>query len=152
MDSLKKICLENNLIKDKGAVSLSKVLEENDTLLSLYLENNLITEIGAKAIAKMLRNKVKLSKLNLNNNPIRDEGAQSIAEGIMYNETLRVITLADIGLTKISIPHIAKSLKNKRFLTKILLDSNKIGIEGAQLLAEGIKDNETLTNLHLSHC
>jgi len=43
MDSLKKICMENNAIKDKGAIALSRVLEENDTLLSLYLENNGIT-------------------------------------------------------------------------------------------------------------
>lgn len=40
MDSLKKICIENNAIKDKGALSLSRVLDENDTLLSLYIENN----------------------------------------------------------------------------------------------------------------
>jgi Ran GTPase-activating protein (RanGAP) involved in mRNA processing and transport len=47
MDSLKKICLENNNIQDRGAQALSKVLEENDTLLSLYLENNGITHVGA---------------------------------------------------------------------------------------------------------
>ena len=70
----------------------------------------------------------------------------------MHNETLRVITLADAGITKISLPTFAKSLRNKRFLTKILLDSNKIGVEGAKTLTEGLKDNETLTNLHLSHC
>lgn len=70
----------------------------------------------------------------------------------MNNETLRVITLADAGVTKTSIPIFAKSLRNKRFLTKILLDFNKIGLEGAKILAEGLKDNETLTNLHLSHC
>jgi hypothetical protein len=47
MDSLKKICMENNGIKDRGAQALSKVLEENDTLLSLYLENNGIPVEGA---------------------------------------------------------------------------------------------------------
>jgi hypothetical protein len=40
MDSLKKICFENNAIKDRGVIALAKALEENDTLLSLYLENN----------------------------------------------------------------------------------------------------------------
>ncbi len=40
------------------------------------------------------------------------------------NETMRVITIADTGITKSSIPFLAKALKNKRFLTKILLDSN----------------------------
>lgn len=60
--------------------------------------------------------------------------------------------MADADITKASIPVFARSLRNKRFLTKILLDSNKIGVEGAKILAEGLKDNETLTNLHLSHC
>jgi NLR family CARD domain-containing protein 3 len=122
MDSLKKICIENNNIKDKGVIALSRVLEENDTLLTLYLENNGITAEGAKAIAKTLKNKVKLSKLNLNYNSIGDEGLKFISEGIQYNETLRVITLADAGLTKLHIPQFSKSLSNKRFLTKILLD------------------------------
>jgi len=47
MDSLKKICFENNAIKDRGVQALAKSLEENDTLLSLYLENNQITHVGA---------------------------------------------------------------------------------------------------------
>jgi hypothetical protein len=50
MDSLKKICFENNAIKDRGVIALAKALEENDTLLSLYLENNQITQVGAKEI------------------------------------------------------------------------------------------------------
>jgi Ran GTPase-activating protein (RanGAP) involved in mRNA processing and transport len=95
---------------------------------------------------------MKLSKLNLSLNHIGDEGLKLIAEGIRLNETLRVITIADAGITKASIPQFARSLSNKRFLTKVLLDSNKIGPEGAKTLAEGLKDNETLTNLHLSHC
>jgi len=33
-----------------------------------------------------------------------------------------------------------------------MLDGNNIGPEGAKTLALGIKDNETLTNLHLSDC
>ena len=99
-----------------------------------------------------MKNKVKLSKLNLSNNPLGDEGLRLLSEGMAHNETLRVVTLADANLTHLALPVFAKSLRNKRFLTKILLDSNRIGIEGAKTLAEGLKDNETLTNLHLSHC
>ena len=54
MDSLKKVCIENNNIGDRGAIALSKALEDNDTL----------------------------SKLNLNLNPIGDEGFSRIARGI----------------------------------------------------------------------
>jgi len=93
MDSLKKICFENNNIKDKGVIALAKALEENDTLLSLYLESNQITQVGAKEIGAILSNKYKLSKINLNNNPLKDEGLIAIANGLLENDTLRVITL-----------------------------------------------------------
>lgn len=55
-------------------------------------------------------------------------------------------------MTHASLGHVSNALKNKRFLTKIVLDQNNIGVEGAAILAEGLKSNETLTNLHLSHC
>jgi len=50
MDSLKKVCLENNCIRDGGAIALSRALEDNDTLLSLHLENNEISCEGASAL------------------------------------------------------------------------------------------------------
>ena len=46
------------------------------------------TEVG-----KILQNKYKLSKINLNNNPLKDEGLKCIADGLLDNDTLRVITL-----------------------------------------------------------
>jgi len=65
---------------------------------------------------------------------------------------LRIITLAETGISSASIPELSNCLRNKRFLTKLLLDHNRIGPEGARTLAAGIKENETLTNLHLSNC
>ena len=50
------------------------------------------------------------------------------------------------------MPALSTALENKRFLTKLLLDNNKIGPQGAAILAQGIKSNETLTNLHLANC
>ena len=113
MDSLKKVCLENNGIKDGGAIALSKALEDNDTLLSLHLESNEISCEGASALGEMLSNKFKLSKLNLNNNPIGDEGFIKIAEGLNDIETLRIITLANTQVTKACIPALSQSLQNK---------------------------------------
>ena len=74
--------LENNNIGDRGAIALSKALEDNDTLLSLHLENNNISREGAYTLGEMISNKYKLSKLNLNLNPIGDEGFSRIARGI----------------------------------------------------------------------
>ena len=116
MDSLKKVCLENNAIGDGGATALSKALEDNDTLLSIHLESNNISRTGACSLGEMLSNKYKLSKLNLNNNPIGDEGFSKIAEGLAEIETLRIITLANTEITKVSIPSLSQSLKNKQVL------------------------------------
>jgi Ran GTPase-activating protein (RanGAP) involved in mRNA processing and transport len=93
---------------------------------------------------------MKLSKLNLSLNHIGDDGLKMIAEGIRLNETLRVITIADAGITKISIPPFARSLSNKRFLTKVLLDSNKIGPEGSSRLASYLLSNTSVTALDCS--
>ena len=121
MDSLKKVCLENNNIGDRGAIALSKALEDNDTLLSLHLENNNISRQGAYTLGEMISNKYKLSKLNLNKNPIGDEGFGRIAKGIHDIETLRIITLASTHITQVSMPVLASSLENKRFLTKLFV-------------------------------
>ena len=88
----------------------------------------------------------------MNNNPLKDNGLECIANGLIDNDTLRVITLQNLGISENSIPQLSKCLQNKKFLTKLLLDGNIIGVAGAEALANGIKDNETLTNLHLSDC
>ena len=77
---------------------------------------------------------------------------KEIAKGLVDNDTLRVITLQNVGITQSVIPNLSVMLANKKFLTKLLLDGNVIGVDGAVALANGIKDNETLTNLHLSDC
>jgi Ran GTPase-activating protein (RanGAP) involved in mRNA processing and transport len=118
----------------------------------LHLENNNISRAGAYTLGEMISNKYKLSKLNLNQNPIGDEGFQRIAKGMTDIETLRIITVSGCLLTLDSMPVLSKALANKRFLTKLVLDNNKIGKEGAELLAKGIQANETLTNLHMANC
>lgn len=44
-------------------------------------------------MGEILANKYKLSKINLNHNPLKDDGLKLIANGLMDNDTLRVITL-----------------------------------------------------------
>jgi Ran GTPase-activating protein (RanGAP) involved in mRNA processing and transport len=41
-------------------------------------------------------------------------------------------------MSELSIPTLANCLQNKKFLTKLLLDGNTIGVEGAKALAKGI--------------
>ena len=83
----------------------------------MYLEDNGIGRDGAVALGQMLCNKFKLSKLYISNNPIGDDGFHSIAAGLTDIETLRNLKLADTNISQASIPHLAKCLANKRFMT-----------------------------------
>jgi hypothetical protein len=66
--------------------------------------------VGAKEIGAILSNKYKLSKINLNNNPLKDEGLIAIANGLLENDTLRVITLQNVQITESCIPQLAACL------------------------------------------
>jgi hypothetical protein len=37
-------------------------------------------------------------------------------------------------------------------MTQLVLDNNRIGQVGAKLLADGIRDNETMTDLRIANC
>ena len=37
-------------------------------------------------------------------------------------------------------------------MTQLVLDNNRIGQAGAKLLADGIRDNETMTDLRIANC
>jgi len=75
----------------------------------LHLDNNNIGSKGAIALGVMLLNKYKLSKLHINNNPIGDEGFHKIAVGIQKIETLRIITIANTGISHVSMDSLSKS-------------------------------------------
>jgi hypothetical protein len=53
----------------------------------------------------------------------------------MEVETLRNLILGETGITASSIPSLNKCLQNKRFMTQIILDNNRIGVNGAKLFA-----------------
>ena len=76
-----------------------------------------------------------MSKINLNNNPLKDDGLMAIANGLLENDTLRVITLQNLSISENSIPTLSNCLSNKKFLTKLLLDGNIIGVNGSKALA-----------------
>jgi dihydrodipicolinate reductase len=58
----------------------------------------------------------------------------------MEVETLRNLIVGETGLTASSIPQLNKCLQNKRFMTQIILDNNRIGVQGA------------MTDLRMANC
>jgi len=123
--SLHTLNLKYNQLGDQGVEQLSLCLQSNNVLKHLDISYNNITDNGAKSIGLMLQKNSTLQNLFLGNNCIGPIGMESIAEG----------------------------LKNVHIdLNLLSLESNKLGEDGAQHLAESIQINQTLKVLDISNC
>ncbi|WOL09791.1 RAN GTPase-activating protein 2-like [Canna indica] len=79
--SLRKLMLSENELKDEGAVLIGKALEENcPHLEELDLSTNMIMRVGARCLAQAVSNKPKFKLLNINGNAISDEGIDEVKE------------------------------------------------------------------------
>ncbi|EPS64565.1 hypothetical protein M569_10211, partial [Genlisea aurea] len=78
---LSEINLSENELKDEGAISIAKALEEGRRELSeLDMSCNGIRRAGARRLAQVFVGKPEFSSLNINGNFISDEGIDEIKE------------------------------------------------------------------------
>ncbi|XP_062209498.1 RAN GTPase-activating protein 1-like [Phragmites australis] len=81
MQSLKKLTLAENELKDDGAVIIAKSLEEGHTdLKELDVSTNMLMRVGARCFAQAVTNKPGFVQLNINGNFISDEGIDEVKE------------------------------------------------------------------------
>jgi Ran GTPase-activating protein 1 len=79
MQSLKKLTLAENELKDDGAVIIAKSLEFGHTdLKELDVSTNMLQRVGARCFAQSITNKAGFVKLNINGNFISDEGIDEV--------------------------------------------------------------------------
>ncbi|XP_072984054.1 RAN GTPase-activating protein 2-like [Typha latifolia] len=81
MQSIKKLSLSENELKDEGAILIGKALEQSHThLKELDLSINMIRRAGARCLAQAVSNKPDFTLLNINGNAISDEGIDEVKE------------------------------------------------------------------------
>ncbi|CAD6250289.1 unnamed protein product [Miscanthus lutarioriparius] len=81
MQSLKKLTLAENELKDDGAVIIAKSLEDGHTdLKELDVSTNMLQRVGARCFARAVANKPAFVQLNINGNFISDEGIDEVKE------------------------------------------------------------------------
>ncbi|CAD6243256.1 unnamed protein product [Miscanthus lutarioriparius] len=81
MQSLKKLTLAENELKDDGAVIIAKSLEDGHTDLNeLDVSTNMMQRVGARCFARAVANKPAFVQLNINGNFISDEGIDEVKE------------------------------------------------------------------------
>lgn len=80
--TLKKLSLSENELKDKGAIQISKALEEsNPQLIELDFSSNSVRRVGARCLARaVVANKPDFALLNIDGNAISEEGIDEVKE------------------------------------------------------------------------
>ena len=86
--------LSYNILTDKGASVLSKLLEYAENIKKINLKGNKITDNGCESLNKGIISKKKLEYLNLNSNTFGNVGLLSINELLFKNESLKFL---DVG-------------------------------------------------------
>ncbi|CAN6355195.1 unnamed protein product [Urochloa humidicola] len=81
MQSLKKLTLAENELKDDGAVIIAQSLEDGHTdLKELDVSTNMLQRVGARCFARAVANKPGFVHLNINGNFISDEGVDEVKD------------------------------------------------------------------------
>uniref|UniRef100_A0A0E0DUC3 WPP domain-containing protein n=1 Tax=Oryza meridionalis TaxID=40149 RepID=A0A0E0DUC3_9ORYZ len=87
MQSLKKLTLAENELKDDGAVVIAKSLEDgHQDLKELDVSTNMLQRVGARCFAQAIANKPGFVQLNINGNFISDEGIDEVKDILKSGE------------------------------------------------------------------
>jgi Ran GTPase-activating protein (RanGAP) involved in mRNA processing and transport len=153
--ALQTMYLAGNCIGEDGVAHLADALRVNRTVKSLWLKRNPVHVDGVRHLASLLEENQTLEALDLVNTGLLDEGVKVLFSSLRRNTTLRTLYLDANGITPAGAHHIADYftfLKTEgiKGLTGIFLAVNRLGDEGARIIAEGVRGYPHLVRLDLS--
>ncbi|KAL7871414.1 hypothetical protein SRHO_G00063970 [Serrasalmus rhombeus] len=141
--SLLELDLSHNLIGDRGARAIGKLLNRS-RLERLDIYDNQIRGSGAQALAHALSKNTSLLYLNLRLNRLGDEGGQAVAQALLKNGTLRNLNLGANELTEPTATAMSHALVQNSTLRSLNLSCNRLGVDGGKVLEEGMSHNSSL--------
>ncbi|KAJ8355469.1 hypothetical protein SKAU_G00182630 [Synaphobranchus kaupii] len=141
--SLEELNLSHNLIGDRGAKAIGKLLGRC-RLRKLTLCDNRIRGPGAQALAHALAQNATLTSLNLRLNFLGDEGGQAIAHALLKNRTLVNVHLGANQMTEPTAMVLSQVLAQNDVLQDINLSCNRLGVDGGKAVEEGMSHNSSV--------
>ncbi|CAL8392854.1 unnamed protein product [Gadus morhua 'NCC'] len=142
--SLLELDLSHNLIGDRGARAIGKLLSRS-RLEGLDLYDNEVAGPGGRAIAHALSRSATLRSLNLRLNRLGDEGGRAVGQALLTNRTLRRLHLGANEMGEASAAVLAQVLVQNDTLTSINLSCNSLGADGGKILEDAMSHNNAVT-------
>ncbi|XP_019909256.2 dynein regulatory complex subunit 5 [Esox lucius] len=146
--SLRELNLSHNLVGDRGARAIGKLLTRS-RLETLTVYDNNIQGPGARAIAHALAKNTSLLSLDLRLNRLGDEGGQAIAQALLKNCTLERLYLGANEMSEPTATVLSQVLVQNQMLRSISLACNRLGSDGGKVLEEGVSHNSMLLECDL---
>ena len=166
-----------NSIKDEGFITLSKGLNNNQTLNKLIISNNDIhpkgLELGLDEISTN-----KLYSLNISNNPILDEGIKKLTDSLKNFNNLHKLNVSNCGFEFPGFEHLMNALQFLKRIEYLNISGNNIksdnfenikpcfttfgvknlnmakcslGNDSTLILGECLETNETIKTINISN-
>jgi len=142
------IDLHDNAIKDEGAIAIANSLRFNSSLVALRLSENHFSDSSAKAFARALIVNSTLQSLTLDKGPIPVQQVKGQVEPVSH-----VLDLSATGIGHLSTVVICELIQHYQEACGVLyLDRNNVEPEGGAVIANMLRSNNVLQELHLRFC
>merc|ERR1719199_1359210 len=139
------------------ARALAVTVMLNDQFAALSLGKNQLQDEGVAILAQVLRAHQTMTHLDFSTNAVGTPGAVELFTALETNRSITSVDLSSAaGLHRNHIgprgaAPLAQTLKVNGVITRLVLSSNGLGLQGAQALAEGISGGVgSLTYLDVS--
>jgi Ran GTPase-activating protein (RanGAP) involved in mRNA processing and transport len=118
--------------------------------------NEFLTARGVCVLARdgLAPNHVALERIYLSCALIRDVGAGCLAQAVLFNTSIRVLSLATCGITSEGAKMLSNALRRNSSVQAVSLQGNDIGDVGARDICSAVLDkaNPNILSLNLSGC
>ena len=140
--------LSSSIMNRQAAENLADVIKSNSNIRNLTLSHNDL-KLSALVILKALTKLSRLHLLNLNGNNMTGQIVKDLANVIKSNPNLEILNLGNNKLGQ-SANVILQALTETCMVKALSLSSNSLTGQVSEDLANAIKSNSSLTQLHLS--
>lgn len=143
--NLKEVNLSNNSIDDEGLQALAAGMTNHCTLEKLDISWNAISSEGLQALTAAKPSSLRW--LNLTNNAVDDDALKALVRGLEYLG-IETLNLSRNRITASAVSVLTPIFRSESCSLKVIkLDQMNIEDGGAEILAEGLRGNKSLTEL-----
>lgn len=148
--------LTDKAMGDDEVIAISHSLAKSaPRVRTLWLSGRNISHRGITVLAKetLATNAVKMERLYLEHTLLGDAGMTAVAQGLVDNTSLRVLSLVDCSITSQGAKVLAQAMRRNETLARVNLRGNKIGDKGLQeiLIALTEKPRPSLKALNVTN-